>query len=50
MTVALYMDENVHGGITNGLRLRGVDIVTAQEDGHSGAADCEDHRSEVAWI
>ncbi|MCC5627323.1 hypothetical protein LC613_03750 [Nostoc sphaeroides CHAB 2801] len=28
MSVALYIDENVHRGITNGLRLRGVDVLT----------------------
>jgi hypothetical protein len=33
------MDENVHGAITQGLRRRGVDVLTVQEDGLSGAAD-----------
>lgn len=33
------MDENVHGAITTGLRLRGVDVLTVQEDGYSGIAD-----------
>jgi hypothetical protein len=33
------MDENVHGAITTGLRLRGVDVLTVQEDSHSGIAD-----------
>ena len=33
MSVAIYMDEHVHRAITAGLRLRGVDVVTAQEDG-----------------
>ena len=33
MTLALYMDHHVHGGISNGLRLRGVDVLTAFEDG-----------------
>ena len=32
MSVALYMDEHVHRAITVGLRLRGVDVLTAQED------------------
>lgn len=32
MTVALYMDVHVHKAITIGLRLRGVDVLTAQED------------------
>jgi uncharacterized protein with PIN domain len=33
MTVALYMDHHVPRAITSGLRLHGVDIVTAHEDG-----------------
>ncbi len=33
------MDENVNRAISEGLRLRGVDVLTAQEDGRSGAAD-----------
>jgi len=33
VTLALYMDHHVHGGISNGLRLRGVDVLTAFEDG-----------------
>lgn len=32
MSVAIYMDEHVHRAITVGLRLRGVDVLTAQED------------------
>lgn len=32
MTVALYMDVHVRGAITGGLRHRGVDVLTAQED------------------
>ena len=39
MTFALYMDENVHGAITTGLRLRDVDVVTIQEDNRAGLAD-----------
>lgn len=33
MPLALYLDVHVPRAITNGLRRRGVDIVTAQEDG-----------------
>lgn len=33
------MDENVHRAITTGLRLRGIDVVTVQEDGRGGVAD-----------
>ena len=39
MTLPIYMDENVHGAITNGLRLRGIDVLTVQEDDRSGIAD-----------
>jgi hypothetical protein len=30
MSIALYMDENVHRAVTNGLRLRGIDVLTVQ--------------------
>ena len=33
------MDENVHGAITIGLRLREIDVLTVQEDGYSGVDD-----------
>ena len=33
MPVSLYMDHHVPKAITVGLRLRGVDVVTAYEDG-----------------
>ena len=39
MTIAFYMDVHVHRAITNGLRLRGVDVLTAQEDGRRTASD-----------
>lgn len=39
MSLKLYMDENVHGAITVGLRLRDVNVLTVQEDGHSGSPD-----------
>ncbi len=41
MTVALYMDEQVPRAITIGLRLRGVDVLTIQEDNCIGAADID---------
>ncbi|MGP1387876.1 MAG: DUF5615 family PIN-like protein [Thainema sp.] len=41
MSLALYMDENVHGAITNGLRQRNVDVLTVQEDNRSGISDPE---------
>ncbi|MEN8445176.1 MAG: DUF5615 family PIN-like protein [Cyanobacteria bacterium J06555_13] len=39
MTLPIYMDENVHGAITNGLRQRGIDVLTVQEDDRSGIPD-----------
>ena len=39
MTVALYMDEHVHRAITTGVRLRGIDVLTAQEDGQRQVPD-----------
>jgi hypothetical protein len=33
------MDENVHRAITSGLRLRGVDVLTAHEDGRQATPD-----------
>lgn len=33
MAVGLYMDVHVRRAVTIGLRLRGVDVLTAQEDG-----------------
>ncbi|MEP7013219.1 MAG: DUF5615 family PIN-like protein [Acidobacteriota bacterium] len=33
------MDENVNGAITAGLRARGVDLLTVQEDDRSGIPD-----------
>ena len=39
MPIALYMDEHVPRAITNGLRMRSVDVITAQEDGRGGVDD-----------
>jgi hypothetical protein len=39
MPVGLYMDVHVPRPITKGLRLRGVDVLTAQEDGMDMADD-----------
>src|SRR5438477_884081 len=37
--IALYMDENVPRAVTRGLRRRGVDVLTVQEDGRAGTPD-----------
>ena len=39
MAHALYMDTCVRSAITNGLRARGVDVLTTQEDGHTQTPD-----------
>jgi Domain of unknown function (DUF5615) len=39
MTIALYMDVYVRRAITNGLKLRGIDVITVQEDGRTGTPD-----------
>lgn len=33
------MDVHVRRAVTNGLRLRGIDVLTAQEDGNATLAD-----------
>lgn len=39
MPIALYMDHHVPRAITNGLRLREVDVITAYENGTSEIDD-----------
>jgi predicted nuclease of predicted toxin-antitoxin system len=39
MPIRLYMDHHVDRAITAGLRRRGVDVLTAAEDGASTLAD-----------
>ncbi len=39
MSLSFYMDENVHRAITSGLRLRGIDVLTVQEDGRRRLRD-----------
>lgn len=41
MPLRLYMDHHVPWSITEGLRLRGIDVLTCYED---GAAELEDER------
>jgi predicted nuclease of predicted toxin-antitoxin system len=41
MPVSFYMDEHIPKAITLGVRLRGVDVLTAQEDGREGNSDPE---------
>lgn len=39
MSVPLYMDVHVKSAITNGLRQRGIPVLTAQEDGQDQTPD-----------
>lgn len=39
MPVGIYMDVHIPSAITNGLRLRGVDVLTAQQDGTTKIPD-----------
>jgi predicted nuclease of predicted toxin-antitoxin system len=41
MAIGIYMDVHMPKAITVGLRIRGVDVVTAQEDGTSTLPDEE---------
>ncbi len=41
MSIKLYINVNVPSSITEGLRVRSVDVVTAQEDGASTLPDPE---------
>lgn len=41
MSLSLYIDENVQMAITLGLRSRGVDVLTVQEDDRTGVPDLE---------
>ena len=50
--IRLYMDENVIGAISRALRSRGVDVLTAQEDGGKGAPDPQvlDRATEIGRV
>jgi predicted nuclease of predicted toxin-antitoxin system len=41
MTVAIYIDENVHKAIADELRIRGVDALSVREDDRTGISDLE---------
>ena len=49
MTLRLYLDHHVPAAVSEGLRLRGVDVLTAYED---GSAELEDHpffKGRLSW-
>lgn len=52
MAIQLYMDHNVPRSITDGLRVRGVDIITTLEDGTTEVDDPEllDRASELGRV
>ena len=52
MTIRLYMDHNVPRAITNGLKLKGIDLITAHEDGSSQLDDSKllDRASELERV
>jgi hypothetical protein len=41
LSLAFYFDEHVHRAIPAGLRLRGIDVLTVQEDSRRGLPDPE---------
>jgi len=41
MPIGIYMDVHIPKAITNGLRLRGVDVLTAQEDETTTLSDAD---------
>ena len=41
MSVGLYMDVHVRRSVTTGLKMRGVNVLTAQEDGTAEWDDAE---------
>jgi predicted nuclease of predicted toxin-antitoxin system len=52
MAIRLYMDHNVPRAITNGLKLKGIDLITAYEDGSSQLDDSKllDRASELERV
>ena len=44
MTLALYIDEHIPIAISDGLKLRGIDVLTVRDDGRAGAADIDNLR------
>jgi predicted nuclease of predicted toxin-antitoxin system len=39
LNVAFYFDEHIPRAVALGLRIRGVDVITVQDDGRRGIAD-----------
>jgi uncharacterized protein DUF5615 len=39
--ISFYLDEHIHRAVNDGLRRRGIDVLTVQEAGKSGLSDRE---------
>jgi hypothetical protein len=39
--ISFYLDEHIHRAVADGLRHRGVNVLTVQEAGKSGVSDPE---------
>lgn len=52
MSVSLYMDVHVKRAVIDGLRQKGVDVLTAQEDGTAQMEDSEllDHATALGMV
>jgi hypothetical protein len=52
LSLGFYMDEHVPSAVTNGLRRRGVDVLTVQEDGRRRRPDPEllDRAAELSRV
>jgi len=50
MSIGLYMDVHVPEAITVELRLRDIDVLTAQEDGMAKASDLAEWESRVEYL
>ena len=52
MSLRIYMDVHVHRAITEGLRLRGIDVLTAQEGGSAMLTDpaLMDRTTALGWV
>jgi hypothetical protein len=43
--ISFYLDEHIHGAVAEGLRRRGVNVLTVSEAGRNGLSDREHFRS-----
>ena len=52
MSLSIYADQHVKGAVTRGLRLRGVTVLTAAEDGTDQFSDPDllDHATALGYV